>query len=211
MGSLRVETVRPPRPGASSVLRVANLNVRVGIRRVLEDFSLDIGEGAAITLTGANGSGKSTLLNAIAGVEPARIECGAIALADEDIARMPSHERARRGLAYLRQRDNVFDDLTVEENLRLAIGEQGLERLANECPEWARDLPAGKRAALLSGGQKQRLAWAMAVLRPSRLLLVDEPETGLSTMPSLPEDRTILWVTHPSPAPGRRGTEGDVQ
>jgi ABC-type branched-subunit amino acid transport system ATPase component len=207
VSSLHAETIRPGRDDGKLILRVVNLSVRVGIRRVIEDVSLEIVEGAAITLTGANGSGKSTLLNAIAGLEPARVESGRIELAGNDVTQLPAHERARRGLAYMRQRGSIFEDLTVAENLEVAIGGEGPARFAAAHPEWARDLPSEKRAALLSGGQKQRLAWAMATLRPSRLLLADEPETGLSAMPPLPPDLTILWVTHPSPTDGRREGE----
>lgn len=197
MAELRFATLRQGehREGAAALLRVEHLTVKVGIRRVIEDLNFDVHEGDTVCVSGANGSGKSTLLNAIAGLDPARIEAGIISLGGEDVTSLPPHERAKRGLAYLRQRDNVFADLTVEENLRLAVGPSGPARLRESYPAWAAGLPGRKRVGLLSGGQKQRLAWAMATLRPSRLLLADEPEAGMAQQVALPTG-THLLVSH---------------
>lgn len=181
---------------AVPVLRVECLSVRVGLRRIIENLDLTMYENDAVLITGPNGSGKSTILNAIAGLEPARIEGGTISIGKDDVTVLPPHERARRGLAYLRQRHNVFTDLSVEENLRITLGECGWDSFRESYPTWVQLLPAEKRAGLLSGGQKQRLAWVMATLRPSRLLLVDEPEAGMPNAPSLPKDRTVLLVSH---------------
>lgn len=183
------------RENSVAVLRIEHLTVKVGIRRVIEDVSLAVFEGDAICVSGPNGSGKSTLLNAIAGLEPARIEAGKVCLEGEDVSKLPAHERARRGLALMRQRENVFVDLTVAENLRLALGPEGPARFQEHYPTWASDLPDDKRAGALSGGQKQRLAWAMTTLRPSRLVLADEPEAGMAQNISLPT-RALLLVSH---------------
>lgn len=198
MSDLQFTTLRQGerRNSAAPLLRVEHLTVKVGIRRVINDLNLDVFEGDTICISGPNGSGKSTLLNAIAGLDPARVEAGTISLGGEDMTSLPPHERARRGLAFMRQRDNVFIDLTVEENLRLAVGPEGPGRFHESYPAWAADLPGRKRAGLLSGGQKQRLAWAMATLRPSRLLLADEPEAGVSQGPALPETGTFVIVSH---------------
>lgn len=198
MSDLQFTTLRrgERRNGAAPLLRVEHLTVKVGIRRVIDDLNLDVFEGDTICISGPNGSGKSTLLNAIAGLDPARVEAGTISLGGEDVTSLPAHERARRGLAFMRQRDNVFIDLTVEENLRLAVGPDGPARFHESYPAWAADLPGRKRVGLLSGGQKQRLAWAMATLRPSRLLLADEPEVGVSQGPTLPPTGTFVVVSH---------------
>lgn len=180
---------------ASAVLCVEHLTVKVGMRRVIEDLSLKVYDGDAICISGPNGSGKSTLLNAISGLDPARVESGTILFGGEDVTRLPTHERASRGLAYLRQRENVFTDLTVDENLRLALGANGPSRFQAQFPEWAANLPGRRRSGILSGGQKQRLAWAMAVLRSRRLLLADEPEAGMAQDVPLP-DGTVLLVSH---------------
>lgn len=201
MVDLRVANLRQDsRPtDAAPVLRIQALTARAGIRRVIEGFSLDVYAGDQLCLSGPNGSGKSTLLNALAGLEPARIEAGRITFAGRDVTSSPAHERARLGLGYLRQRDNVFADLAVEENLRLAIGSGGLASFREAFPAWAADLAPRTRVGLLSGGQRQRLAWAMATLRPSGLLLLDEPEAGMADRPSLPPGATCILVTH-SPA-----------
>src|SRR5690242_1885772 len=107
------------------LLRLAGLSVKVGIRRIIEDLDLEVDATDALLVSGPNGSGKSTLLNAIAGLEPARIESGTVSIAGEDVTALPAHERARRGVAYLMQRNNVFAELSVEENLRIALGEDG--------------------------------------------------------------------------------------
>jgi ABC-type branched-subunit amino acid transport system ATPase component len=184
------------RDGATVLLRIQHLSVRVGIRRVIDDVDLDVFEGDTICISGPNGSGKSTLLNAIAGLEPARIEAGTISLGGEDVTSLPPHERSRRGIAFMRQRENVFLDLTVDENLRLAVGAAGPAWFRDAFPSWTADLPGRKRVGLLSGGQKQQLAWGMATLRPSRLLLADEPEAGMSSRPPVPTNATLLLVSH---------------
>ena len=208
MGELRFTTLRTGRrgDGAFPLLRVEGLSVKVGIRHVIQDLSLEVFEGEVVCISGPNGSGKSTLLNAIAGLDPARIERGTVSLDGEDLTRLPPHERARRGLAFMRQRENVFADLTVDENLRLAGGPQGPAKFRESHSVWASDLPGYKRVGLLSGGQKQRLAWAMATLRPSRLLLADEPEAGLSSRPAVPAATTVLVVGHESTLWGQMQT-----
>lgn len=178
------------------LLQVQALMVKVGIRQILENVNLEVYEGDAVYVTGSNGSGKSTLLNAIAGLDPARIVGGSIQFQGIDITHMPAHRRTQMGLCYLRQRDNVFGDLTVSENLRLALGSNGYTSFHNTYPEVATALSPDKRASLLSGGQKQRLAWAMTTLRQSRLLLADEPEAGLSQQIIFPTSGTFLAVTH---------------
>jgi len=182
--------------GVPPMLRVQNLSVRVGIRHVLEKINLELYDGDAMLVSGPNGSGKSTLLNAIAGLEPAEVKSGTIMMEGREITDAAPHERAEAGLAYLRQRENVFPSLSVAENLRLTVGPSGHDQFKETYPEWAADLPLQKRASLLSGGQRQKLAWAMATLRQGRLLLADEPEAGLSERLQIPEDITCLVVSH---------------
>jgi ABC-type branched-subunit amino acid transport system ATPase component len=178
------------------VLVISGLGVKLGIRRVIEDLTLEVRSGDVVCIAGPNGSGKSTLLNAVAGIDPARVEAGSIRLAGEDITGMAPHERARRGLAYLRQRENVFADLSVNDNLRIALGQGGPARFRAAYPQWGESLPGDKRAGLLSGGQRQRLAWAMTSLRPRQLLLIDEAEAGMDETPDLPVGTTCVLVTH---------------
>jgi branched-chain amino acid transport system ATP-binding protein len=197
VSELTFATLRPARSRtATPVLQLRGLTVKVGIRRIIQNLDLDVHANEAVRIAGSNGAGKSTLLNAIAGLEPARIEAGTITVAGEDITNLPAHERALRGIAYLKQRENIFADLSVQENLVLALGNDGPARFHKAFPDWVESLPMNKRAGMLSGGQRQRLAWAMTVLRPSQLLLADEPEAGMSDAPLWPEDRTVLVVSH---------------
>lgn len=162
------------------VLNIKNLSVRVGIRQVLKDMNLTVYPGDHIRITGPNGSGKSTLLNAIAGVDPARIEEGTIEFNGINITRLAPHERASLGIAYMRQSDNVFPSLSVADNLRLALGNDGTDKFTKTFPQWINDMPLAKMAGLLSGGQKKKLAWGMTVLRRDvRLVLLDEPRAGV--------------------------------
>lgn len=177
------------------LLEIRALHARVGIRTIFEGLDLDVFDGDAVLVTGPNGCGKSTLLNLIAGIEPGSAERGSIRFAGEDLTPIPPHERSRRGIAFVRQRDNVFSDLTVHENLQIALGRDALARVRSTFGDWMAGLPLDKRASLLSGGQRQRIAWMMNVSRDIRLLLADEPEAGVSESLPLPLQTTIL-VSH---------------
>ena len=178
------------------LLRVENLSVRIGMRRVLSNISFSLCEGETILIQGINGGGKSSLLNAIAGVEPATIESGFVSFSGCDITHLPAHRISQLGISYLRQRENVFSNLTVEENLLVALGPAGPDRFAEKFPDCREKIPFAKRAALLSGGQRQILAWSMAALRPSRLLMADEPEAGLSQKLPSPDTKALILVSH---------------
>ncbi len=197
MSELNLHFIRKNRDkGGTPLLEVRNLCVHVGIRRILNDLTFAIQEGEALLITGRNAAGKSSALNAIFGLEPAQVESGTILFDGRDITRLPSHARAEAGIAYLRQRENVFADLTVQENLRLALGPAGPDDFVKKHSEWAREMPLNKRASMLSTGQRQRLAWAMMTMRPARLLMADEPDAGLSQKLPLPDTGTLIIVSH---------------
>ena len=180
---------------ASPLLTVEGVSVRLGQRLVLDDVNMEVYEGEQVRITGPNGAGKTTLLNAIMGVVP--LASGRIAFRGEDITALPTHERATCGIAYMRQRDNVFPSLTVRENLQLALGPDGYERFTERFPEWARDIAADTPAGMLSGGQKQKLAWGMTVLTNERgIFLVDEPFVGVQLGDVVPIPVSSLWVAH---------------
>lgn len=180
--------------GAVPLLFVQSVSVRLGQRLVLDDVSLEVHEGEQVRITGPNGAGKSTLLNAITGVLP--LDEGRILFKGEDISKLPTHERASRGIRYMRQRDNVFPSLTVRENLQLAVGKDGYKRFSERFPEWAKDIAVNQPAGMLSGGQKQKLAWGMTVLCATMLVLADEPEAGSSEQLIPHSDSTFVLVTH---------------
>jgi urea transport system ATP-binding protein len=137
---------------------------------------------------GRNGVGKTSLLRAIIGHAP--IGGGRILWEGQDIARLPTYERARRGIAYVPQGREIFPLLTVEENL--ATGFAVLERGGRKVPQEIFDLfpvlrdMLGRRGGDLSGGQQQQLAIARALVMRPRLLLLDEPTEGIQ--PSIIKD-----------------------
>lgn len=196
---------RSASPCASPVLEVRNLAVRVGLRNVFSGINVSLRKGEVaqlavagedvIVVTGPNGSGKSSLLNAVAGLPPARITAGTVLLKGIDVTHWPTHRRCGLGLAYMRQRDNVFADLTVEDNLIVALGAKGPEHFVAHFPKYASQM-SGKIAETLSGGERQILAWAMAILRGGDVLLADEPEGGLADSVELPHHMACLLVSH---------------
>lgn len=205
MSGLHVSWIRRGDSGIAPLLRVAKLSVRVGARRVLDLIDFSVHSGDHICITGPNGCGKSTLFNAIAGIEPARIEGGSIVFAGKDITDTPPHERAALGISYMRQTDNVFPSLSVRENLELALGPTGYERFAYAFPEWSIELSAAKRAGQLSGGEKKKLAWAMAVIAEKQLVLADEPEAGVAQRFQIPSNlKTYVVITHDEPLADNR-------
>jgi ABC-type branched-subunit amino acid transport system ATPase component len=196
---------RSASPSASPVLEVRDLAVRVGLRTVFSGINVSLRKGEiarldgggedVVVVTGPNGSGKSSLLNAVAGLPPALITAGTVFLRGIDVTQWPAHRRCGIGLAYMRQRDNVFSKLTVEENLIVALGASGPKHFVNHFPKYAPQM-SGKVAETLSGGERQILAWAMTILRGGDILLADEPEGGLAASVELPHHMACLLVAH---------------
>jgi len=149
---------------------------------IVRDLSVHVGAGEIVTIIGPNGAGKSTLIKAIAGLVV--IEGGAIRLAGSDITGVRPDQLADHGIAYVPQSANIFQTLTVQQNLVLAS--QRLAGSRDGRVEAMFDLFAdlherrGIRAGGLSGGQRQMLAIAMALVAEPTLVLMDEPTAGLS-------------------------------
>jgi ABC-type branched-subunit amino acid transport system ATPase component len=184
---------RPARPdlaGRSPVLQVSGLSVAYGGVRALSDVSLEVREGELVGLIGPNGAGKTTFVDAIAGFAGGS---GRIELDGQDIAGLPPHERARRGLARTWQSTDLFHDLDVRENLMVAGPGSAavLDRTAarrREADEvlglvglaWAADAMPDE----LSEGQRKLAGVARALAGNHRLLCLDEPAAGLDTRES---------------------------
>jgi len=185
------------------LLKIQSLTVRVGMRRVLEDIQVDIYKGDHVLVTGPNGCGKSTLLNAIMGVPPASIVSGLIEFRSQNVTRLPTHERACLGVAYMRQKDNIFPGLSIRDNLHLSLGKAGPALFQELFPEWSDDLLIHKLAGTLSGGERQKLAWGITALTNAPLIMADELFAGISdrqrnsfyTRKSLGQ-RTFLQIEH---------------
>jgi urea transport system ATP-binding protein len=169
-------------------LAVRNIDTYYGTSHILHRVSLEIADGEIYAVLGRNGAGKTTLMRSITGVNPPR--AGAIALDSLDVTRMKSHHRTQLGISYVPQGRDIIADLTVAENIRLALIGKGIK--ANGIPDFVFDyFPAladlrRRKGGVLSGGQQQQLAIARALVQSPKLLLLDEPTEGLQ--PSVVEE-----------------------
>ena len=166
------------------VLSVHGVHAGYGAGDILKGVDLDLPRGTILTLIGPNGSGKSTLIKTLAGLLPARQ--GEIVLEGRRVNELSAPKRVRAGVSYVPQEYNIFRNLTVLENLRLAQefmgGVRGRTPLRDELLGLFPDLP-GKFKALagnLSGGERQMLALACALTAEPKVLMLDEPSAGLS-------------------------------
>ncbi|MBO0710208.1 MAG: urea ABC transporter ATP-binding subunit UrtE [Acetobacteraceae bacterium] len=163
------------------MLEVENVDLHYGAAIALRQVSLTAEIGAVTCLLGRNGVGKTSLLRAVMGAQP--ITRGTIRWEGTSISRLPTYERARRGIAWVPQGRDVFPLLTVRENLEtgfavLARGERRIHEEIFELFPMLRTM-LGRRGGDLSGGQQQQLAIARALVTRPRLLLLDEPTEGL--------------------------------
>jgi branched-chain amino acid transport system ATP-binding protein len=161
----------------SALLEIEDLHVYLGESHVLQGLSFSVAEGAVTALLGRNGVGKTTTLRSIMGLAPGR---GRIALAGEDVTRLPTHRIVHRGVGYVPEDRDIFAGLTVEENLRLAErnGTARYDLVWELFPMLRPHL--NQRAGTLSGGEQQMVAIARALLNENRVLLIDEPTKGLA-------------------------------
>jgi urea transport system ATP-binding protein len=170
------------------MLRVHAIDTFYGTSHILHRVSLEIGDGELYAVLGRNGAGKTTLLRSVTGVNPPR--SGMIELDGIDITRLKSHQRVQRGISYVPQGREIIADITVAENIHLALLGKGRKR--DKVPAFVFDyFPAleplmSQKGGTLSGGQQQQLAIARALVQEPKLLLMDEPTEGLQ--PSVVEE-----------------------
>ncbi len=152
-------------------------------RRVVNGASIRVAAGEIVGLLGPNGAGKTTTFNMVVGV--VRPESGAVRFEDRDITHLPMHQRARLGIGYLTQEPSVFRKLSVEDNI-LAILEtcpmdraERAVRLKYLLDELDLAPLAKSKAYVLSGGEKRRLEITRALVTSPKLLLLDEPFSGI--------------------------------
>jgi len=178
------------------MLEVNAIDLHYGAAKALRGVSLTAEPGKVTCVLGRNGVGKTSLLRALVGQHA--ISSGSITFGGSDISRLPPHDRARRGIAYVPQGREIFPLLTVEENLK--TGFAPLKRDQRHIPDDVFSLfpvlndMLGRRGGDLSGGQQQQLAIGRALVMRPRLLLLDEPTEGIQ--PSIIKDigRAISYL-----------------
>ncbi len=169
------------------MLEINNMSSYYGESAILRNINMKIEEGKVICLLGRNGVGKTTFLKSIMGL--VKTPSGSIKLKGEEIIKIPTYNRAVKGIGYVPQGRDIFPQLTVHENLLL-----GLERIKSRGeidPGIYELFPViktmlSRKGGDLSGGQQQQLAIARALVSQPQLLLLDEPTEGIQ--PSIIQD-----------------------
>lgn len=168
------------------MLKITGMDSYYGESRVLHGLSLEVPHGEIVGLIGRNGVGKSTTLKSIMGL--VRTPCGSIQLDGDELINRPTYERAAAGVGYVPQGRDIFPQMTVQENLELAMYAR---KKRGKVPDYIYELfpilPkfATRRGGDLSGGQQQ-LAIARALVAEPKILILDEPTEGIQ--PSIIED-----------------------
>jgi branched-chain amino acid transport system ATP-binding protein len=165
------------------ILKVNNIYTSYGLSQILFGVSLEVAEGEVISLLGRNGVGKTTTLRSIMGLTPPR--SGEIIWKGRNIAGKTPHQIAKLGIGFVPEDRRVFSDLTVWENLDVAIKPSlgrkkpwTLERVFELFP--ALQPIQTRRGGFLSGGEQQMLTIARTLMGNPDLLLLDEPSEGLA-------------------------------
>lgn len=165
------------------MLKVENLSGGYGRVIALRSIDLVVSEGETVAVIGRNGAGKSTLLKTISGLS--RAFSGRIFFMGNDITRLQPPARVRAGIAHIPEGRQVFDTLSVEDNLRLGAYYRGTAETGADLDENYDLFPVLKErrdslAGALSGGQQQMLALGRGLMAGPRLLMLDEPSMGLA-------------------------------
>lgn len=170
------------------LLEVRDLDAGYGDLQVLENVDLTVRDGEYVTVVGPNGAGKSTVMKSVFGLTT--FMGGTITFAGEEITDLDPEEIIYKGMNYVPQNENIFENLTVRENLEMGayildeVPEDRLRDVYDRFPilEERED----QRAGSMSGGQRQMLAMGRALMLDPDLLMLDEPSAGLA--PELVEE-----------------------
>ncbi|MFC7784772.1 MULTISPECIES: ABC transporter ATP-binding protein [unclassified Rossellomorea] len=189
----------------STLLKVENIETYIGQYHILQGVSFEVKKGEVTVLLGRNGAGKTTSLRSIMGLTPP--SSGKVIYKEEEIHTLPTFKVANKGIGYVPEDQGIFGDLTVEENMKVAMKTQDQE--TGDRMNWIIDLFPDlkkfwkKAGGNLSGGQKQMLSIARAYLNNNDLILIDEPSKGLApivvekvmhSIEEMKERTTILLV-----------------
>lgn len=188
-----------------SLLKVDDVVSYIGLYTILQGVSLEVNHGEAVVILGRNGAGKTTFLKTIMGLVKTR--SGSIVLDGKSLVGRPTYDIAKEGIGYVPEDYGVFDLLTVEENLKIAMWKQDketLDRLAYVLDLFPDLKIAYKRmASTLSGGQRQMLSISRSLVNKNKIILIDEPSKGLApvvverlcnALQQIRKDTTILLV-----------------
>jgi len=167
---------------AQPILEIKNLHAGYGQSEILHGLNMSVFDNEIVAIIGPNGAGKSTAMKSILGL--LTISQGDILLKGEAVTNTPANQVITKGIAYVPQTDNVFVNLSVQENLEMGAWTRatGIQEKLNQMYELFPDLKQKRKQAAgsLSGGQRQMVAMGKALMIDSDVLLLDEPTAGLS-------------------------------
>ncbi|HEV2475046.1 MAG TPA: ABC transporter ATP-binding protein [Candidatus Dormibacteraeota bacterium] len=177
---------RRPAPAAerpAPSLRAEGITSGYGGVPVIRDVSIAVGPSEIVAVIGPNGAGKSTLLKSLVGI--LRVTSGRVVLGEEEVTNRPPEELARRGVGYVPQVNDIFEPLTVHENLEMGGYLLTGSRLQGRIRDVGEVFPAlppmlKRRADKLSGGERKMLAIARVLMLDPKVLILDEPTANLS-------------------------------
>lgn len=180
------------------ILSVENLRKSFKKRTVVQDVSIKVESGEIVGLLGPNGAGKTTCFYMIVGLIAA--EDGCICLNQQNITKLPIHQRAKMGLSYLPQEASIFRNMTVAENIRaiLELNEKDKNKINTELNSLLEDLHithiTDSKASSLSGGERRRVEIARALATHPDFILLDEPFAGVDPIAVIDIQKIILFL-----------------
>jgi branched-chain amino acid transport system ATP-binding protein len=159
-----------------------NLSGGYGEVKVIENCNFNVNRGEIVSILGPNGAGKSSAMKAMLGM--LKLESGTVVLDEKDISNLNTQDRIKLGISFVPQVNNIFTELTVNENLEMGAFTSS-DHIKDKIEEMYDLFPAIKEkkyqfAGELSGGQRQQVAIARALMNNPSILMLDEPTAGVS-------------------------------